>query len=211
MFLFRIQWTKSQTLRYNMFPSKLFHKTTSQTMCTLVKYVWHTNQRKHLLSFIILFYSRLCPCTAGSSPAPESPNFVYPCLSLSIPLPVAPQCHLSNDVVCVCVRVRCTRAQVFLSLLVHMCIYNYLYIGMCIWTRLPTDLTPFICHSVLLIVHLLSFTIARTKSPVCLCPLGKECPCPFVQDNCKDQILSVPLYRMTVKTRYCLFLCTGWL
>ena len=46
----------------------------------------------------ILFYSRLCPSTAGSSPPPESSNFLCPLLSLSIPLPVVPQCHLSNDV-----------------------------------------------------------------------------------------------------------------
>ena len=69
----------------------------------------------------ILFYSRLCPFTAGSSPPPESTNFLCPLLPLSILLPIAPQCHLSNDVF-----------------------------------SLPTDLTPFICHSVLLIVHLLS-------------------------------------------------------
>ena len=45
----------------------------------------------------ILFYSRLCPSTAGSSPPPESSNFLCPLLSLYIPLPVAPQCHLSDD------------------------------------------------------------------------------------------------------------------
>ena len=44
-----------------------------------------------------LFYSRLCPSTAGSSPPPESSNFLCPLLSLSIPLPVAPQCHLSYN------------------------------------------------------------------------------------------------------------------
>ena len=38
----------------------------------------------------ILFYSRLCPSTAGSSPAPESSNLLCPLLSLSKPLPVAP-------------------------------------------------------------------------------------------------------------------------
>ena len=37
--------------------------------------------------------------------------------------------------VCVCVCVRCTHAHVFVSLLVYICIYNYLYIGMCIWTH----------------------------------------------------------------------------
>ena len=46
----------------------------------------------------ILFYSRLCPSTAGSSPPPESSIFLCPLLSWFIPLPVAPQCHLSNDV-----------------------------------------------------------------------------------------------------------------
>ena len=51
-----------------------------------------------VLFYSILFYSRLCPSTAGSSPPPESSIFLCPLLSLSIPLPVAPQCHLSNDV-----------------------------------------------------------------------------------------------------------------
>ena len=69
----------------------------------------------------ILFCSRLCPSTAGSSPPPESSIFLCPLLSSSIPLLVAPQCHLSSDVL------------VF-----------------------PTDLTPSVCHSVLLTVHLLS-------------------------------------------------------
>ena len=46
----------------------------------------------------ILFFSRLCPSTAGSSPPPESSIFLCPLLSLSILLPAAPQCHLSNDV-----------------------------------------------------------------------------------------------------------------
>ena len=73
-------------------------------------------------TFAILFYSRLCSSTAGSSPPPESSIFLCPLLSSSIPLLVAPECHLSNDVF-----------------------------------GLPTDLTPSVCHSVLLIVHLLSF------------------------------------------------------
>ena len=51
-----------------------------------------------LSHYSILFYSRLCPSTAGSSPPPESSIFLCPLLSLSIPLPVAPQRHLSNDV-----------------------------------------------------------------------------------------------------------------
>ena len=46
----------------------------------------------------ILFYSVLCPSTAGRGPPPESSNCLCPLLSLSIPLLVAPQCHLSNDV-----------------------------------------------------------------------------------------------------------------
>ena len=45
-----------------------------------------------------LFYSKLCPPTAGRSPPPESSSFLCPLLSFSKPLPVAPQCHLSNDV-----------------------------------------------------------------------------------------------------------------
>ena len=56
-----------------------------------------------------LFYSRLCPSTAGSSPPPESPIFLCPLLSLSIPLPVVPQCQLSNDrcLLCQTNRVTC--------------------------------------------------------------------------------------------------------
>ena len=45
-----------------------------------------------------LFYSRLCPSTVGSSSLQESSIFPCPLLSLSIQLPVAPQCHLSNNV-----------------------------------------------------------------------------------------------------------------
>ena len=43
-----------------------------------------------ILFYPILFYSRLCPSTAGSSCLPESSNCLCPLLSLSIPLPVAP-------------------------------------------------------------------------------------------------------------------------
>ena len=50
------------------------------------------------ITYSIWFYSRLCPSAAGSSPRRESSNLFCPLLSLSIPLPVAPQCHLSNDV-----------------------------------------------------------------------------------------------------------------
>ena len=53
---------------------------------------------KVYLFYSILFCPGLCPSTAGSSPPPESPIFLCPLLSLSIPLPVAPQCHLSKDV-----------------------------------------------------------------------------------------------------------------
>ena len=48
-----------------------------------------------MMIIMILFYCRVCPSTAGSS---QSSNFLCPLLSLSILLPVAPQCHLSNDV-----------------------------------------------------------------------------------------------------------------
>ena len=47
---------------------------------------------------LFYFYSRLCPSTAGSSPPPESSSSLCLLLSLSISLPVASQCHLSNDV-----------------------------------------------------------------------------------------------------------------
>ena len=49
-------------------------------------------------SLFFILYSKLCPSTTGSSPPPESSVFLCLLLSLSIPLPVAPQCHLSNDV-----------------------------------------------------------------------------------------------------------------
>ena len=42
-----------------------------------------------LLYCSVLFYSGLCPSPAGSSPPPESSNFLCPLLSLSILLPVA--------------------------------------------------------------------------------------------------------------------------
>ena len=48
--------------------------------------------------YSFLFYSRLCPSTAGSNPPPELSSFLCPLPTLSIALPVAPQCHLSNDV-----------------------------------------------------------------------------------------------------------------
>ena len=49
---------------------------------------------------LFLFYSRLCPSTAGRSPPPESSNFFCPLLSLSILLPFAPQCPLlSHNVI----------------------------------------------------------------------------------------------------------------
>ena len=61
--------------------------------------LWKTpSKHKSLLSAPILFYSNLCPSTAGSNPPPESSNFLCPLLSLSRLLPVAPQCHLSNDI-----------------------------------------------------------------------------------------------------------------
>ena len=50
------------------------------------------------LRLFILFYSRLCPSTSGSSPPPEFSNFLCHLLSLSISFPVAPQCHLFNDI-----------------------------------------------------------------------------------------------------------------
>ena len=49
------------------------------------------------VSILFYFYSRLCPSTAGSSPPPWSSIFLCPLLSSSVPLLVAPQCHLSND------------------------------------------------------------------------------------------------------------------
>ena len=66
-----------------------------------------------------LFYSRLCPSTAGSSPPPEPSIF----LSLVILVHTVPCCPTMSSL------------QRRLGL--------------------PTYLTPFVCHSVLLIVHLL--------------------------------------------------------
>ena len=80
----------------------------------------------------ILFCSRLCPSTAGSDPLPESSNFLCHLLSLSIPLyppPPPPPPPIQDHTISSLQR--------------------------CF--ALPTDLTPFTCHSVLLIVHLLSF------------------------------------------------------
>ena len=51
-----------------------------------------------ILFYSVLFYSSMRPSTAGSNPPPESSNFLCSLLSLSISLHVAPQCHLSNDV-----------------------------------------------------------------------------------------------------------------
>ena len=46
----------------------------------------------------IIFYPRLCLSTAGSKPLPESSNFPWPMLPLSILLHAAQQCHPPNDV-----------------------------------------------------------------------------------------------------------------
>ena len=59
--------------------------------------LFHPTLFYSILFYSILFYSRVCPSTAGSSSPPESSIFLCPLLSSSIPLLVAPQCHLSND------------------------------------------------------------------------------------------------------------------
>ena len=82
-------------------PSSAF----SPSQCPLLSFIslsflpnLHTNNKYNdILLLFYLFYSRLCPSTAGCSPPPES-NFLCPLLSLSIPLSVASQCHLFNDV-----------------------------------------------------------------------------------------------------------------
>ena len=58
-----------------------------------------------MLCYAMLCYAMLCYSILGcvlplqeSSPLPEPSIFLRPLLSLSIPLPVAPQCHLSNDI-----------------------------------------------------------------------------------------------------------------
>ena len=78
----------------------------------------------------LLFYSRLCPSTAGSSPPPV----LQLSLSLAILVHTAPCCPTMSSLQ--------RRSD------------------------LPTDLTPFICHSAFLMVHLLSFIRAMCPAHV---------------------------------------------
>ena len=94
-------------------------------------HTWERRVGGDLLFYSILFYSRLCPSTAGSSPPPESSIFLCPLLSSFILLLVAP--HTMSSL------------QRRFGLL--------------------ADLPPSVCHSVLLIVHLLSFIRAMMSSP----------------------------------------------
>ena len=77
----------------------MFHmeKRSRNTLITIITIIISPCSR-NILFYSIILYSRLCHSTAGSSPPPKSSNFLCPLLTLSIPFPVAPQCHLSNDV-----------------------------------------------------------------------------------------------------------------
>ena len=65
------------------------HAHTHCTQCAECFVVFFTNK---CFAFAILFSS-----TGGCNPQPGSSNCLCPLLSLSIPFPVAPQCHLSNE------------------------------------------------------------------------------------------------------------------
>ena len=105
----------------------------------------------------ILFYSRLCPSTVGSSPPPESSIFLCPLLSLSIPLPVAPQCHLSNHVLVFRLILHPFSATVFL--IVHllffipaMCPAHFHFVLVTCWTM---SVTLVLC--LMVVTRILSF------------------------------------------------------
>ena len=84
---------------------------TEYNSCIAAHFVRGSEKR---CSYCILFYSRLCPSTAGSSPPPKSSHFLCP-----------PRCPTMSSL-----------QRRF---------------------GLATDLTPFTCHSVIILVHLLSF------------------------------------------------------
>ena len=133
------------------------------------------------LSYSILFYSRLCPSTAIKALYQSPPSFSvlhYPCpyrsllphnvtspflcplLSLSIPLPVAPQCHLSDLSLSLSFAILVhtapchpTVSPLPCSVLYYPCPYRSL---------LPHNVTsPFLCPS-------LSLSIRLPVAPQCL-------------------------------------------
>ena len=61
-------------------------------------YVLRNEGTSRVVKYSILFYSGLCPATAGSSCLPESSNSLCPLRPLSMPIFVAPQCHPWKDV-----------------------------------------------------------------------------------------------------------------
>ena len=107
----------------------------------------------------VLFYSRLCPSTAGSSPPPESSIFLCPLLSLSIMLLVAPQCHLSNDVLVFRLILHPLSATVLLivhllSYIRAMCPVHFHFVLVTYWTM---SVTLVLC--LMMVLRILSFSL----------------------------------------------------
>ena len=106
----------------------------------------------------ILFYFRLCPATAGSSPQPQSSISLCPLLSVSTLLTVAPQCHLSNGVLLF----RLILHPLYVLLIVHllsyiraMCPVHFHFVLVTYWTMSVT-LVP----CLMLVLRILSFSLA---------------------------------------------------
>ena len=111
------------------------------------------------MPYSILSCSWLRPSTAESSPPPESSKFLCPLLSLSIPLPVAPQCHLSNDVL--------VFRLILHPLSATLCFLWSIYclsFGRCVqpisilnWLRIGMSVTPLLC--LMMVLRILSFSL----------------------------------------------------
>ena len=96
----------------------------------------------------ILFCSRLCPSTAGHSPPLESSDFFCPLLSLFILLPVAPQCHLSYNVL------------VFQQILLPLSATLFFLWSICCLYSVNVSI-PFLFH----IVYVLDYVCLSCSSP----------------------------------------------